>query len=95
MRSASTTSPFVHCDTEESWVTWTEQSSLMELMDRKQTNSRPEYKNQEAEQHASDVPVPPFPHPVVINRPQYNAILNRINQAKQKTGAFTSWNTSL
>lgn len=93
MYSASTTSPFVYCDTEEPWVTWTEQFSLMELMDRKQTDGRPAYKKQETEQRTPDVPVPPFPHPVTINRPQYNAILNRINQAKQKTGTFTSWNT--
>lgn len=93
MYSASTTSPFVHCDTEEPWVTWTEQSSLMELMDRKRTDDCSEYNNVEAKQPTPDVPIPPFPHPVTINRPQYNAILNRMNQAKQKTGAFTSWNT--
>lgn len=93
MYSASTTSPFVHCDTEEPWVTWTEQSSLLELMDKKQTDGRSEYTSQGTEQRALDIPVPPFPHPVTINRPQYNAILNRINQARQKTGTFTSWNT--
>lgn len=92
MSNASTTSPFVHCDTEEPWVVWTDQSSLMELMDKKQTECRSSFEKQQ-EDLMADKTSPLIPQPYPINRPQYNAILNRMNIAKQKTGTFTSWNT--
>ncbi|MGN1369877.1 MAG: hypothetical protein ACI4WX_13480 [Aristaeellaceae bacterium] len=93
MGNASTTSPFMCYGTEEPWVTWTKQSSLMELIDEKQTERRSFSENKQMEVESRDTSVPSYPQPVPINRPQYNAILNRMNQAKNKTGAFTAWNT--
>lgn len=93
MRDASTTSPFVCTETEEAWVTWTSQSPLMTLSESEQTDRRFLFTDHQREGIPPDVADQPDVQPVVINRPQYNAILNRINQAKQKTGAFTSWST--
>lgn len=91
MHDASTTSPFINFNPQDDWVTWTEQSSLMSLIDEEQTDRRYVFDSSQPCSSAPEMPEP-LPQPVVINRPQYNAILNRINQAKQNTGAYTSWN---
>lgn len=93
MSKAAATSPFVHQDDEEPWITWSEQRTLLGLTERKQTEGRSVMENPQEEEPCDAPSVPPFPQPVVIQRPQYNAILNRMNQARQKTGAFTSWTT--
>lgn len=93
MGNASTTSPFLCNGTEEPWVTWTKQSSLMELIGEKQTERRFVGENEQIEASTQNTSIPSYPQPFSINRPQYNAILNRMNQAKNKTGAFSAWNT--
>ncbi len=93
MSKAAATSPFVHQDGEEPWITWSEQRTLLGLTERKQTEGRSVMENPQEEEPCDAPIVPPYSQPVVIQRPQYNAILNRMNQARQKTGAFTSWTT--
>lgn len=86
MVNASTTSPFAITE-DVPWILWQQQTSVNALQEEKQTDGRSVFEEK------STVTQDCFPQrQPVIQRMQYNAVLNRINQAARRTGNFSAWN---
>lgn len=88
MVNASTTSPFATTE-DVPWILWQQQTSVNALQEEKQTDGRSVFE----EEPAVTQEYLPQRQPV-IQRMQYNAVLNRINQAARRTGSFSAWNGS-
>lgn len=91
MNQASTTSPFVNSKTEDLWVDWTDRVSLITI-NEKNTDGRfvNDFSNDKNKEQ-TDLNEVPTQKVMAFQRPQYTAVLNRMDAAKKKTGEFTSW----
>lgn len=91
MSQSSSISPFaLHGEIECPWITWEKKTAITSLSETKETDGRYEEHADASDCTYSDTPVVPIKP--AIQRQQYNAILNRMNQAVCKTGSFAAWN---
>lgn len=89
MRPAAITSPFCAMEYKEDWVHWKKDQPLSGLQEEKQTEHRYAENEQTAPEHADAASTLPYIMP--IQRPQYNAVLDRFSNARKQSGAFTAW----
>lgn len=93
MRPASVTSPFSGHDEHGDWVHWRKDQPLSSLQEEIQTDSR--YHSEAAKVDERTEPIPePLPYIMPIQRPQYNAVLDRFSNARKRSGAFSAWTTT-
>ena len=84
MTQAATTSPFSF--SQEPWTIWKQEEpvTLLQAPDEALRSSMPAIPADMTEEAT------PVPH-IAIQRKQYHSVLNRINQARNKTGHFSDW----
>lgn len=94
MTQAYFTSPFCPAsENDEPWTLWEKQSSVTALGLPEETDRR--FDNDDDCSIAAAVqgnkPLTQHTNRPVIQRMQYNAVLDRMNQAVRKTGSFSAW----
>ena len=91
MRPASVTSPFSAVDAGSDWIQWQKDQPLLCLQNKEQTDSRYFLKAaHEIKSHQQTG----MPYIMPIQRPQYNAVLDRFSSARKRSGAFSAWTTT-
>lgn len=91
LNSPATTSPFVAPAIADEWIIWQQKSTLFDLLDNKEMNCQPENKFEEATKLPFRAESAMISAPVRIERRQYNAILQKIDQASRHATSFSSW----
>lgn len=90
MRPAAITSPFCAAEYSEDWVHWKKDHPLSNLQEE-QTERRYAADDQSTPE-PNGVPLAPS-YIMPIQRPQYNAVLDRFSNARKRSGTFTAWTT--
>ncbi len=91
MRNASEVSPFSMHQEDAPWFLWQKKTPVTYLAPREETDSRSENSGVNEIEQANTPPVQPMLP--AIQRKQYNAVMNRIDQASRMTGTYAQWNT--
>ena len=93
MRPASVTSPFSVSDEFGDWVHWRKDQPLSSLQDERKTERRCSDGDTKTDEHAEPISKP-LPYIMPIQRPQYNALLDRFSNAQKRSGVFSAWTTT-
>ena len=93
MRPASVTSPFSVYDEHGEWVHWRKEQPLSSLQEEIQTDRRYLIKDTKDDVCTESIPEN-MPYIMPIQRPQYNAVLDRFSNARKRSGAFSAWTTT-
>lgn len=91
MRTASIVSPFSIENTSEDWIIWEQSQSLTELMSDSKADDRSVITD--GQLVTASVQSENISYIPKIQRPQYNAIIDRFTRANKMTGNFSSWAT--
>ncbi len=92
MPSARTISPFCNVETEQPWVLWQRNDSVLELPEEENVKTPVVYDELRSDNHASDLECGRLSFPG-IKRSQYDSIVQRINNAKKQSGSYSAWTT--
>jgi len=93
MRPASVISPFSASDDFGDWVHWRKDQPLSSLQYERQTDRR--YSNEDTKtDERAELTSMPLPYIMPIQRPQYNALLDRFSNARKHSGTFSTWTTT-